>query len=64
LKLKIHKKFHRLRYPKKSLDPEQLEQRLQEEREDNEEIDGYSPGCSICTDSLVVIAFFLKFRYS
>lgn len=64
LKLKIHKKFERFRKPLESLSPEEQEKRIREIQEENAEIDGYSPGCSIMTDLLVVIAFFLKFRYS
>ena len=28
------------------------------------EIEGYSKGCSICTDVMVIFAFFLKFYFS
>jgi len=34
------------------------------ETEEEEEIDGYSKGCSIATDVLVVVAFLLKFYFS
>lgn len=59
LKLKIHIKIQNCL--KKKPEGDDLEE---EEEEVEEVIDGYSAGCSITTDFMVIMAFVMKFRYS